>query len=371
MADILWKQIGISVLFLSAVALALSILLILAEKKILNYGECTIDINDGKRKLPVQGGSSLLSSLADNNIFIPSACGGRGTCAYCKVRVHSGGGMIGPVEEPYLSPEEREQDVRLSFQIKVRSDVTISVPAELFAVKKFRATVSKKKPLTHDIIELGIKLIEPEEMEFTAGQYVQLESKKYKGRESVSRAYSISSAPSERNSLELIIRKVPEGICTTWVFDHLSEGDEINLSGPYGDFRLSENEAPIIFIAGGSGMAPIWSILQDMREKGISRKASYFFGALTQRDLFFLEDMKRMEQDIPDFNFIPALSNEEEGSGWAGERGLITEVVRRAFPDSSSHEAYLCGSPGMINACIDVLTSGGTAEEKIFFDKFG
>ena len=365
-----WNQIFISVGFLCATGVVLAILLILAERRILNYGVCTIDINEGKKKIDLNGGGSLLAGLAENGIYIPSACGGRGSCAYCKLKIHSGGGAVGPVELPSLSESEMENNVRLSCQVKVRGAMSISVPDEFFSVRKFRAKVAGKRALTHDIIELKMELVEPREIDFTAGQYVQLESRKYKGRESVNRAYSISSLPSEKGFVELMIRRVPEGICTTWVFDYLKEGDEISFSGPYGDFRLTDSGAPAIFIAGGSGMAPIWSILRDMRERGDSRKSAYFFGALTSADLFYTEELKKLESETGTFSYIPALSGEKEGSGWIGERGLITDVVKRILPDLTGYEAYLCGSPGMIDACIKVLTESGIPADRIFYDKF-
>ena len=184
------------------------------------------------------------------------------------------------------------------------------------------------------------------------------------------RGYSISSLPSDNQHLELIIRRVPDGICTTWVFDHLKEGDEVFFSGPYGFFHLSDTQAPIICIAGGSGMAPIWSIVRDMKEKGIARPATYFFGALTQRDLFFMDEFKKLEQECPWFHFVPSLSKEPADSNWTGERGLITAVVARHFPDTSQHEAYLCGSPGMIDASIKTLVQNGMPEQNVFYDKF-
>jgi Na+-transporting NADH:ubiquinone oxidoreductase subunit F len=207
-------------------------------------------------------------------------------------------------------------------------------------------------------------------MEFVAGQYIQLESPEYKGRDSVMRAYSVSSPPSDTGHIELIIRRVPDGICTTWVFDYLKEGQFLSLSGPYGKFRLSSTHAPVIFIAGGSGMAPIWSMLRDMKDKGIAREATYFFGALTRKDLFFVDKLNDLAAELEWLNFVPALSNEPDNSGWAGEKGLITDVVARHFPDLSKHEAYLCGSPGMINACLKVLTKGGLPRENIYYDKF-
>jgi Na+-transporting NADH:ubiquinone oxidoreductase subunit F len=364
-------SILIPVAFLSALGFILAALLVLAEKKIMNYGPCDIDINTGEKKITVKGGSSLLSSLAEHDIFVPSACGGRGSCAYCKVKVLEGGGMIGPVEDPYLSPAEREGKVRLSCQVKVRTPVKIEVPRELFSVKRFKGVLERKRPLTNDIVELRIRIsTPPSAIEFIAGQYIQLQSPEYKGRESVMRAYSISSSPSEKDHIELVIRKVPDGICTTWVFDFLKEGQQVDLSGPYGEFHLSNTDAPIIFIAGGSGMAPIYSMLRRMRETAGVRQATYFFGATRHRDLFYLEELRGLEKELASFTFIPALSNEPPDSGWKGERGLITQVVQKHVPDPSKHEAYLCGSPGMIDSSIKMLTNGGMPANEIFYDKF-
>ena len=363
-------QIAISVAFLLACGLVLAGLLLLAEKKILNYGTCKIDVNRGKKILEVDGGSSLLSSLAEKDIFIPSACGGRGSCAYCKLKVHQGAGLIGPVEEPYLSKDERADHVRLACQVKVRRDVAVEIPEDLFSVRRFRARLLRKRPLTHDIVELRMQLLEPSSISFEAGQYVQLESAEYKDRPSVIRGYSISSLPSDAHHLELIIRRVPDGICTTWVFDHLEEGDDLFFSGPYGHFHLSDTDAPVICIAGGSGMAPIWSIVRHMKENAIARPTTYFFGALTQRDLFFVDEFRQLEKECPWFKFVPALSKEPEDSGWTGERGLITAVVARHFPDASRHEAYLCGSPGMIDASVAVLRKNGMPQQNVFYDKF-
>jgi Na+-transporting NADH:ubiquinone oxidoreductase subunit F len=260
--------------------------------------------------------------------------------------------------------------VRLSCQVKVRRNLKITIPEELFAVKRYEGLVESKRPLTHDILLLRIRLTRPSAIDFVAGQYVQLESQEYQGREEVMRAYSVSSPPSLTTHVELMIRRVPGGICTTWVFDHLKEEQRVYLSGPYGQFRLSDTDAPVLFIAGGSGMAPIWSMLQDMREKENVRSATYFFGALTQTDLFLVDELNALQRACEWFTYVPALSREPDNSGWDGERGLITDVLARHVPDSSAHEAYLCGSPGMIDACLQVLKGGGMAEEKVFYDKF-
>ena len=357
-------------LFLILTGLILSILLILAEKKILNYGICQITINNGNKEFEIEGGSSLLSALSENIIYIPSACGGRGTCAYCKVIVNEGGGSITPVEEPYLSTEERKSGVRLSCQVKVRTDISIEIPEALFKIKKYNTKLLYKKPLTYDILELRFKLPENEEIEFKPGQYIQITSEEYKGRESVMRAYSVASSPLKKDEIDLDIRLVPDGICTTWIFDYLKEGDNVIITGPYGEFFLTENDTPIICIAGGSGMAPIYSILNYMVENKIQRKTTYYFGARSQRDLFYFDELKKMNKENEWFTFVPVLSGEPEGSQWDGKRGLITQPLLDSQINCTGYEAYLCGSPGMINACIKTLISVGLKEDKIFYDKF-
>jgi len=191
-------------------------LLILAERRLVNYGKCAININKGAKRLEVEGGQTLLASLMSQGIFIPSACGGRGTCAYCKLEISAGGGPIIPTEEPLLTEEERAANLRLSCQVKVRNDLAVVIPEELFLVRQYSGQVERIRNLTHDIKELKIRLIDSDTIEFTAGQYIQLETPPY-GHvpEPVYRAYSISSPPSNRNQINLIIRLVPGGICTT------------------------------------------------------------------------------------------------------------------------------------------------------------
>jgi Na+-transporting NADH:ubiquinone oxidoreductase subunit F len=186
----------------------------------------------------------------------------------------------------------------------------------------------------------------------------------------VYRAYSVSSPPSSKESIELEIRLVPNGICTTYVFSHLKVGETVSINGPYGDFYLRDGDREIIFVAGGSGMAPIKAILLDIAEKGITRRATYFFGARAVRDLFLVDEMRALEQRIPGFRFIPALSNPLPEDEWQGETGLITEVLDRHYEKLDNHQAYLCGSPGMIDAAIRVFKSKGLTEEHIFYDKF-
>jgi len=365
----------IAILIATALVFAISgtfaALLLVAERYLVNYGRCEIDINASQRTLSVKGGESLLSSLMAEGVFVPSACGGRGTCAYCKVKVAAGAGPLAPTEAPLLSEDEIRDNVRISCQVKVRNDVRIEIPPELFAIKRFVGTVEALRDLTHDIKELRIALVDPPEIDFVPGQYIQLEVPSYGGgRGEVYRAYSMSNPPSEARHVETIIRLVPEGICTTWVFQHLRVGDAVALTGPYGEFRLSDSPREMVWIAGGSGMAPFWSILRHMIENDIRRKCTYFFGAVAKRDLFLIDELGRLAEELDWFTFVPALSSPAAEDNWDGEQGLITEVVARHLSDGAEMEGYLCGSPGMIDAAIDVLHKKSITDNRIFYDKF-
>ncbi|MDY7028023.1 MAG: 2Fe-2S iron-sulfur cluster binding domain-containing protein [Spirochaetota bacterium] len=345
--------------------------MVIADATIANYGEVKITINNDK-ELDIRGGKPLLGTLMEEGIFIPSACGGRGSCGLCKVKVTEGAGQFLPTELPWLTEEERADNVRLSCQLKVKNDMFIEIPEELFNVKEFRSTVSRMRDLTHDIKEVTLELIDPAEIEMVPGQFVQLQTPEYElTDEPVYRAYSVSSNTKDTRHVELEIRLVPNGICTTYVHNYLKEGDEVIFNGPYGDFHLRDTDREIIFIAGGSGMAPIKSILLSMADEGNPRRARYFFGARSARDLFLVEKMRELEQQLQNFTFIPALSNPEPDDNWDGETGLITDVVDRHMESGDNVEAYLCGSPGMIDACIKVLTDKGVPEELIYYDKFG
>jgi len=355
----------------SGLTAVLAALLLLAERYLANYGEVTLDINQGARTLEVPGGETLLATLMGQGIFIPSACGGKGTCAYCKVKVLDGAGPMSPTEEPLLSDAEVADNVRISCQCKVRNDMVIEVPEELFRVRAYRGRVERLRDLTHDIKELRIGLIEPERIEFTPGQYIQLQAPPYgKQRESVFRAYSMSNPPADDRAVETIIRLVPGGICTTWVFTVLAEGDEVDFTGPYGDFRLSDSDREMVWIAGGSGMAPFWSIIRYMRAQNLRRPCTYFFGAVQKRDLFLTDELNQFAQEHDWFTFVPALSAPAEDDDWDGETGLITEVVDRHVQDAADKEIYLCGSPGMIDAAIAVIKPKGVTDDRIFYDKF-
>ncbi|MCB5246702.1 MAG: FAD-binding oxidoreductase [Candidatus Cloacimonetes bacterium] len=356
---------------LAGISGVLAILLVIAERWLNNYGDCKININ-GKRELTVKGGNSLLSSLGEKQVFLPSACGGRGSCGACKCQILEGGGPLLPTEKPLLSQAELADNIRLSCQVKVKSDISIQIPDSIFNIRKFSSVISEIIDFTYDIKGITFKLDEGETIDFKAGQYVQLITEPYgKVRQRVSRAYSISSKPEINTSIQLIIRLVPEGICTTWVHQNLKLGDRVNFTGPYGDFFLRDTEADILFVAGGSGKAPIKSMLEHLQVVGTQRKMTYFFGARSLKDLYLTKEMKAFEQVFPDFRYVPVLSNPDPDDNWQGETGYVMPHFKNAIRDPQNTEAYLCGSPGMINAVCKALQEQGVAADKIYYDSFG
>ncbi|CAD7846066.1 Na(+)-translocating NADH-quinone reductase subunit F [Olavius algarvensis spirochete endosymbiont] len=341
-----------------------------------NYGEVTIDVNEGKKEMTVRGGSPLLLTLSTEGLYLPSACGGRGSCGACKCRIISDIGPYLPTEIPYLLPEELKQNIRLACQIKVKTNIGIEIPEDLFNVKQFSATVTAIKDLTYDIKEVLFELGD-DTIDFEAGKYVQLVIPPYdKIKESTQRAYSMSSSPSNRNQIELLVRLVPGGIATTYVHQHLEVGQKLDLIGPFGDFCRTASDAIMLCIAGGSGMAPFKSMFYDMLDKDeTNREIWYFFGARTTKDMFYLDEMRELEKQLSDYHFIPALSEPQEGDGWEGPTGLITDVLDRYLKETIETEGkvlegYLCGSPGMIDACNRVMNDNGVIQDNVYYDKF-
>ena len=239
----------IAVGVVSSIGAGLAAILVVSERFLVDYGPCSITVND-EREFTVEGGRNLLSELTGEKLFIPSACGGRGTCGLCKLKVLEGAGPLLPTEEPYLDKEERESNVRLACQVKVRDNLRIEIPSELFAIREYACRCADIEDLTYDMKQFRFELIEPKTIDYIPGQYIQLLTPVYeKSNEEVYRAYSISSDPADKNIIELIIRLVPGGICTTYCFEYLKVGDEVKMNGPYGDFRLSQTESPMVFIA--------------------------------------------------------------------------------------------------------------------------
>jgi Na+-transporting NADH:ubiquinone oxidoreductase subunit F len=363
-------EIIIAVLVVAALSSALAIMLLLSEAVLINYGICTITIND-EDELEVEGGKTLLQTLMDQEIFVPSACGGRGSCGLCKVKILEGAGPVLPTEEPQLTDEEMDNNMRLSCQVKVRKDLSIELPEEVLDLEQYEVEVAEIIDLNYDTRKIRLDLIDPEEIEFTPGQYIQLEVPPYgKTPEPVYRAYSIASPRPQKDQIELIIRRAPGGICTTYIFELLEEGEHLNMNGPYGEFYLRDTDREIIFVAGGTGIAPILSILDQMAREEIERKATLFYGANEMRDFYLQDELKTYEDKIPNFTYVPVLAQPKPEDEWEGETGLVTEPLDDRIEDASQQEFYLCGSPGMIDAIIDALEPEGLTEDRTFYDKF-
>ncbi len=362
---------------ISSISALLAALVSVTDKIVNNYGEVMININEGTKELNVQGGGNMLVTLAESGIYVPSACGGRGSCGECKVKVTSDIGPHLPTELPYLSQEEIKGNVHLSCQVKLKEDVDIEIPEYLFNIEQYVGTVERIRDVTHDIKEVLISLPEDADVKFRAGQYGQIEIPPYgKVKEKTSRAYSMSSSPNDKKHLEFLVRLVPGGIVTTYVHEHLKEGEKMNVVAPFGEFYVRNTDAQMICVAGGSGMAPFKGILQYRIEEDLMDKRDiwYFFGARTSKDMFYLDWLWELDEKYERFHFVPALSEPEEGSDWRGATGLITEVLDDYLQNTIStdieKEGYLCGSPGMLDACMDVMRKHDMPEEKIYFDKF-
>ncbi len=363
----------ITVAIITGITTSLAILLTLADAYIADYGEKKIIINQEKEFI-IDGGSSLLSSLVSQNIFIPSACGGKGSCGYCKCKINSGGGPVLVTELSYLTKDDLKNDIRLSCQVKVKNDIAIEIPNELFNVKRYEATVETLEDLTNKIklIRLKITSNDPSTIEFKAGQYIQLTAPPYgNNSEEVYRAYSIASATKDIHYINLLIGYVERGIVTTYVHKHLSQGNSLTFTGPYGDFYLQNTDSEIILVAVGTGMAPILSILYELLEERSPRKTTFFFGARTKSDLFMLEEMEMFEKELPNFKFVPTLSRPTEEDNWQGNIGRVTNAIENLIDKGdSTREAYLCGGTSMINSTVEVLLEKGMQEHLIYYDKF-
>lgn len=330
-----------------------------------------VDINNGKRVLEINRGKLLIDALSEQGIHLPSACGSKGKCGLCKVKVINPEIPFTEPEVKQISEDSRASSIHLSCQISLQKDIHIEIPDEYLRSQEYSAKVVSKRFLTQDIVELTLGLIAPSSISFNPGQYILFKVPAHGEVKAVMRPFSIASSTAENSSIQLNIRLNPEGVCTPWIFNDLKEGQVVNFNGPRGNFYLRNTERPILFIAGGSGMAPVRSILKTMHHNKIDRKAIFFFGALSHTDLYYLDEMERLQKELSDFHFIPALSNEPPESSWQGERGLIPEVAQRYLTeDVSDYEAYLCGKPAMINSCISILKIKSIPSERTYFDLF-
>ncbi|WP_100065154.1 NADH:ubiquinone reductase (Na(+)-transporting) subunit F [Miniphocaeibacter massiliensis] len=346
-----------------------AIILTIADKYIANYGEVDLVINEEKT-YTIDGGNTLLDSLRNEKIFIPSACGGKGSCGYCKVKVIEGGGQLLSTEKPWLTEEEQKNNMRLSCQCKVKENMKIEIPEELFNVKEYKVKIVDIEPMTDKIKKFRFELPEGEKIQFKPGQYVQIKAPEYDGNtEEVYRAYSVASSIKDDNHIELLIGYTG-GICTTYMHNFVEVGTEIDLNGPYGDFYYHDDDSEIVMVAAGTGFAPIRSILYHMKDNDIKRKARFYFGAKTEDDLFLLDEMKMFEEELYDFKFMPTLSRVSEDSNWSGDKGRVTNSIDTYLENGGNYTAYLCGSPVMISSIVESLNKKSVPNEKIYFDEF-
>jgi Na+-transporting NADH:ubiquinone oxidoreductase subunit F len=359
----------LSVVSFAGLTVALAAMLMVAERLLINYGICKLDINAGEKPLEVDGGQTLLSSLYTNEIFIPSACGGKGSCGHCKITITSGGGPVLPTETPYLTRKEIRSNIRLACQVKIREDIYVRIPADLLNVRMFTSKVESTIDLTYDMKEIRLRLDDPDEISQRPGQYVQVQAPSPEGP--VFRAYSISSPVYEPNIVQLVVRLIPGGIGSTYLHN-VQVGDTVNFTGPYGEFWLNEDPSvEIVCVGGGCGMAPMRNIILTLYDKWPDRVCWLFFGCRTTRDVFYLKEWEELSKKHPNFHVIYALSDElEEGEKWDGETGFIHLSADKHLELGVPRQAFLCGPPPMIEAVTRVLLEKGINSEDIFYDEF-
>ena len=405
--------VGLGVLMFTFVIVSLVFVLLAARRSLVATGDVTIVINDDPNNtLQTVAGGTLLGTLATNKIFIPSACGGKGTCGVCTVKVNDGGGAILPTELSHVSRGEAREGVRLSCQVKVKQDMKIEVPPEVFSVQKWTCKVRSNHNVATFIKELVLELPVGENVPFRAGGYIQIEcppgvvpyrdfqiEDEYRAdwdkfnlwrytstvEEPVVRAYSMANYPEEKGVITLNVRiaspppRGPEGIppgkMSSYMFS-LKPGDDVVISGPFGEFFAKETDAEMLFIGGGAGMAPMRShIFDQFFRLGTSRKISFWYGARSLREAFYVDHFDKIEAKFPNFDWQLALSEPLPEDAWKGKTGFIHQVVYdnylRDHPAPEDVEFYLCGPPMMIKACMEMLDSLGVEPENILFDDFG
>ena len=400
--------------FLVVVLIPVTVL-VFVRKKLAPQGKVKININDEK-EIEVEPGNSLLATLANEQIFLPSACGGGGSCGMCRCQVLEGGGTILPTETGFFSRKEQQNNWRLGCQVKVREDMKIHINPQIFGIKKWECEVVSNRNVATFIKEFVVKLPEGEHLKFLSGGYIQIDVPKidvnYKdidvdeeyradwekfgmfdlvmhNPEPQFRAYSMASYPAEDNIIMLNVRiatppfdrvnggfmKVNPGVCSSYIYS-LKPGDKVTISGPYGEFHIKDTKREIIFIGGGAGMAPMRSHILDLfLTKHTDRKVSYWYGGRSLRELFYIDDFRKIEEENPNFKFNIALSAPLPEDNWTGYVGNIHEVLLENYLKNHSEpeeiEYYLCGPPMMTAAVLKMLDSLGVPKEMISFDDFG
>lgn len=403
-------EILLGIIIFTAIVIALVYVIIGAKSKLVAEGDVEILINDEK-KIHVPAGSKLLTALADNGLFVSSACGGGGTCGQCKVKIKSGGGEILPTELSHITKREAAHGERLACQVSIKRDMDVEVEDSVFGVKKWECTVKSNDNVATFIKELVLELPPGEAINYRAGGYIQIECPehvvKYSDydvaerfrddwdkfnlwryvsnvKEPVLRAYSMASYPEEKEIM-LNVRiatpppradeSVPPGIMSSYIFS-LKPGDKCIVSGPYGEFFAKETDAEMVFIGGGAGMAPMRSHLFDqLRRLKSKRKITFWYGARSKREMFYVEDFDMLARENPNFTWHCALSDPLPEDNWTGYTGFIHNVVYenhlKNHPAPEDCEFYMCGPPMMNSAVIKMLLDNGVEPENIMLDDFG
>ena len=388
-------------------------LLMVARRQLVSTGNVTITVNDDPTKaLHTAAGSTLLSTLGANELFIPSACGGKGSCGVCTVKVLEGGGAVLPTELSHLNRGDVREGVRLSCQVKVKQDMRIEIPSDVFDVRRWECTVRSNHSVATFIKELVLELPPGEAVPFRAGGYIQIEAppgvyrydtfeveEEYRADwdkfnlwryavtldEPVTRAYSMANYPEEKGVILLNVRiasppprapkGTPPGKMTAYLFG-LKPGDEVTIAGPFGEFFAKETDAEMLFIGGGAGMAPMRSHIFDQFRRLLTRcKVSFWYGARSLREAFYVEDFNTIQAEHDNFEWHLALSEPLPEDAWTGSTGFIHQVVHDNYlmdhPAPEDIEYYLCGPPLMLKACMEMLDRLGVEPENILFDDFG
>ena len=398
------------VLMFTFVVLALVVIILVAKSYLVASGPVKIMINDQK-EIEIPAGGKLLGALADAGVFVSSACGGGGTCAQCRVKVHEGGGEILATERDHITKKEAAEGERLSCQVAVKQDMNVEVPAEAFDTKKWECTVKSNHNVATFIKEFVLELPEGEQVDFKAGGYIQIECPphtinykdfdiedeyhpdwdKYdiwrfvsKVDEPVVRAYSMANYPGEKGIIMLNVRvatppprnpELPPGKMSSFIFS-LKPGDKATISGPYGEFFIKDSDAEMVYIGGGAGMAPLRShIFELFKRQKTSRKVSYWYGGRSLRELFYIDHFRDIEKDFPNFTFNIALSDPLPEDNWDGYQGFIHQVLLDNYlskhPAPEDIEYYICGPPMMNQAVFQMLDDLGVEPENIAYDDFG
>jgi Na+-transporting NADH:ubiquinone oxidoreductase subunit F len=345
----------------------LLVVLVVIKRYVAVYGDNDIEVNLSE-PIRVHGGQTLTAALAEKKIYLPSACGGKGTCGFCRVKVTDGLSEASSIEEAVIPYRQITEGIRLGCQTRIRQNMSIEVPEEYLAVKQYRGRVTEIEALTHDIKRFNIELIEPKTISFKSGQYVVVEP--VPGE---TRAYSIASLRRENERISLEVKKVPNGLCSTYLHA-LQMGEELAFFGPYGDFYLRNTPNKVICVAGGVGLAPMKSIIDEALTEQTGRKVELYYGARTIDDMYDYEKYISLTMDNENFKFYPALSDVHEimthPSGFVFDSGFISSEIEKRVQSDEPAEAYLCGPPIMIDTSISALRRKGVPDSAIFYDKF-